>query len=310
MQSTSDPSYFLVLGDANADIIAPAPSFPTEGDDLPIARLHWASGGSATNVATGLALLGAPARLVARVGGDPAASIALGAAQSAGVDLRHIQHDEQSATGTCIAVVSPAGERTFLSFRGANIALTQPSREAFAQARWLHVGGHALLTSPQRDAALGAIADASAQGIPVSLDLCLPLVREHAALVRTLMPSIRVLFGNRHELAELGAHELAPGAMAVVKLGGEGCEVRTAQGSIRAEAFPTQVVDTNGCGDAFVAAFLWAMMKGCPPQHCALIANAAGAYAAARAGAATSLPDRAALESFVAATKLELGVPA
>ena len=67
-------------------------------------------------------------------------------ARAARVDLTHAQHDASSATGLCFAAVSPGGERTFFSYRGANVALAMPNIDAaFLDVTWLHVGGHALL---------------------------------------------------------------------------------------------------------------------------------------------------------------------
>src|SRR5437867_7076381 len=106
----------LIVGDANADLSATTSRFPCEGDDLPIAALEWGSGGSAANVAAALALLGAPVRLLARVGHDPAAEVALRVARAVGVNLNLVQRDDALATGLCFAVISPGGERTFFSY--------------------------------------------------------------------------------------------------------------------------------------------------------------------------------------------------
>ena len=116
----------LVIGDSNADAAARAPRFPQEGDDVPLDDLGWSSGGAGVNVATAFARLGGAARLVSRVGVDPAAGAALSAAERAGVDLSAIQRDPGIATGVCVIVVSASAERTFLSYRGANVALAPP----------------------------------------------------------------------------------------------------------------------------------------------------------------------------------------
>src|SRR5262249_46470609 len=128
---------FLVAGDANADIFAKLSYFPREGDDSPLRALGWGSGGAAANVATPLAALGARGRLLARVGVDPAAAVALAAAARAGVELGAVQRDMKAPTGLCFAAVSPGGERTFFSYRGANVALDPPDNDAlFRDVGW------------------------------------------------------------------------------------------------------------------------------------------------------------------------------
>jgi sugar/nucleoside kinase (ribokinase family) len=303
----------LVVGDANADLSAALGRFPHEGDDAPIGALGWGSGGSAANVAAALALLGSPARLLARVGSDPAAEVALRAARAAGVELAAIQRDATLATGLCFAAISPGGERTFFSFRGANVALALgPGDEALLEGLvWLHIAGHALLEGPQRDAVHWLIAAraARAQRIPVSLDLCLPLLRARRSEVLQLLPDLDILFTNELEAAALFpdmSFEAALGQMArrdaqlaALKLGPRGCLIAGAGQQYAAPAFPVAAVDTNGCGDAFVAGFLHAHMRGATPEVCAALANALGALVATRPGAAEALPDRATLRAFL-----------
>jgi sugar/nucleoside kinase (ribokinase family) len=303
----------LVVGDANADLSAALGRFPHEGDDAPISALGWGSGGSAANVAAGLALLGAPARLLARVGRDPAAEVALRVARDAGADLGAIQCDAALATGLCFAAISPGGERTFFSFRGANIALTLgPGEDArLDDVIWLHIAGHALLEGPQRDTVRWLIAACAerARRIPISLDLCLPLLRARRDEVLELLPDLDILFTNELEAAALFpgvSYEVAlaqllrcGSKLAVLKLGAGGCRVAGADQQCAIPAFPVEAVDTNGCGDAFVAGFLHAHQHGAPPEVCATLGNAIGALAATRPGAAEALPDRASLRAFL-----------
>ncbi len=313
----------LVLGDANADISAAIPRFPAEGDDSQISALGWGSGGGATNVAAALAQLGAPARLLARVGGDPAAEIALRVARAAGADLTAVQVDDALATGLCFAAVSPGGERTFFSFRGANVSFKFDSEQAVQLdgARWLHISGYALLEGGQRTATLALIDAAGARDIPISLDVCLPQLRAWRGETIALLPRLRILFTNEPELAVLtgkstmieqatdrlgGLGDLAietllqqgVGTIAV-KLGPRGCLIASASTRHHSPAFAINAIDTNGCGDAFVAGYLFAYMHGAAPEQCATLANAIGALKATRLGAAEALPDRATLRAFL-----------
>jgi sugar/nucleoside kinase (ribokinase family) len=260
-----------------------------------------------------LALLGTRARLLARVGCDPAAEVALRAARDAGVDVAAVQRDTTLASGLCFAAISPAGERTLLSFRGANVALAlgQGDEALLDGVTWLHIAGHALLEGPQRDAVYWLIAARAgcAQHIPISLDLCLPLIRARAAEVLQLLPDLDILFANELEVTALFpglsqeaalVHTLRFNTqLAALKLGSRGCLIAGAGQQYTAPALPVEAVDTNGCGDAFVAGFLHAHMRGAPPEECAALANAMGALVATRPGSAEALPDRARLRIFL-----------
>jgi len=313
----------LVLGDANADLSVALPRFPAEGDDSQITALGWGGGGGATNVAAALALLGAPVRLLARIGRDPAAEIALRVARAAGADLAAVQIDDALATGLCFAAVSPGGERTFFSYRGANVNFECDPDQAgqLEGARWLHISGYSLLEGRQRTATLALIDAAGARDIPISLDVCLPQLRAWRNQTLALLPRLRILFTNEPELAMLTAKSAksAPATelqgdvddLAVesllqqgigtvaVKLGPRGCLIASTGTRRYAPAFAVDAVDTNGCGDAFVAGYLFAHLRGAAVEHCAALANAIGALKATRLGAAEALPTRATLRAFL-----------
>ncbi|MBK9259029.1 MAG: carbohydrate kinase family protein [Polyangiaceae bacterium] len=299
----------LIVGDANADLSASLEFFPHEGDDAAITALAFQSGGTAANVAVAYARLGGASRLVTRVGEDPAAEVALRAAKRAGVDLSFVQRDADVTTGLCFAAISPSGERTFFSHRGANVALGLPDVDrVFQDAHALHVSGHALLDGEQRSTALELIDAAIQRQLPVSVDLCLPLVRKRVTEIMKLAPRLSVIFANAHELSLLGsslgftgnesevidsalaalAHAGAP--LVVAKLGALGS--RIAKGSSRFDIppWPVTAIDTTGAGDGFVAAFLFVFLREGSVETAARVANVVGALVASRSGAAEASP--------------------
>lgn len=290
---------FLVTGDANADVSGLVERLPRAGDDCRLDGLRWGSGGSAANVATAFGLLEGRARLVARVGMDPAAEVALRAAARAGVDLAAVQRDPWLPTGLCLALVAAAGgERTFLSARGANPALVPSEPEAlFRDVGWLHVAGHGLVEGRQRETTLDLVAEAERRGVPVSLDICLPLLHSDIATVIGLQPRLALMFANEREAAALAGR--VDVSRLVVKLGARGAIVHDGR-RLEVPAFPVDPRDTTGCGDAFVAGFLHAHRRGAPPEVAARLGNALGALTATRPGAAESLPSRAEIVEFLA----------
>jgi sugar/nucleoside kinase (ribokinase family) len=320
---------FLVIGDANADLSAPLRAFPREGDDTALLGLAWGSGGAGVNVATAIALLGgARARLLTRVGVDPSARVSLDAAWRAGVDLTFLQRDPALATGLCFAAVSPGGERTFFSYRGANAALSLPDRDAlFHGIEHLHVCGHALLEGAQRDTTLALIDEAARRAVPISLDLCLPLCRTAADLVLTLAPKLALLTGNADEItllapaspdddvddegetlldAAITALERREVARIIVKLGADGAACIEHGTRKRVPAFDVEAIDTTAAGDAHVAAVLVALGNGGALDDALVAGNAVGAITTTRLGAADALPTNGEFHAFLQAYRLAL----
>lgn len=311
----------LVVGDANADLSASLEFFPTEGDDAPITALGFSSGGTAANVAVAHARLGGCTRLLARVGSDPAADVAVRAAREANVDLSFLQRDPHRATGLCFAAVSPNGERTFFSYRGANIDLELPSSDdVFRDVHWLHVSGHALLEGKQRQTTGALLDEARRRHITTSIDLCLPLLRKHPHNIIPLAASCSVMFANGRELgllatslglaentadiveATLSALIDAGTGIVVAKLGAKGSRVGRGSSRIDAPPFPVTAVDTTGAGDAFVAAFLYVLQRGGTSSVAARIGNVVGALVASRSGAGEACPTHGEVNAALAAS--------
>lgn len=310
----AEPRPLIVVGDAFVDLSARVPVFPAEGTDAQADRFLWSSGGSASNVAVVLAMLGSRVRLLARVGDDPAAAIALRAASRAGVDLSLVQRDAEEATGLCFVVVSPGGERTFFSARGANrnLALPAEADALLAGCGALHLSGYSLLGGTHRETALALVDAATAAGVAVSLDLCLPLVETRREELLSLVPRLSIVFGNALEVAALAGEDPsgspAPALVTlgvpvvVVKAGGEGCLVVGSGGSVAVAGYAVEAVDTTGCGDAFVAGFLHARSRGAALPMCGALGNALGALAATEPGSGDALPALDRVRTFVART--------
>jgi len=301
----------LLVGDTNADLCATLECFPFEGDDTAITALGFFSGGTAANVAVAYARLGGCARLLSRVGNDSAMKVALHAAMEAGVDLTFLQHDANLATGLCLAAISPNGERTFFSYRGANVNLELPNIDhVFQDVRFLHLSGHALLDGDQRTTALVLLDEAHRRGITTSIDLCLPLLRKRPLEIMSLAPRLSTIFANARELGLLGTSlgftgndtELvnatlsaltdAGAPIVVAKLGAAGSRIARGSSRIDVSPYPVHAIDTTGAGDGFVAAFLFVVLRGGCAETAAHVGNVVGALVASRSGAADASPTR------------------
>ena len=89
--------------------------------------------------------------------------------------------------------------------------------------------------------------------------------------------------------------------MAVVKLGGDGVMVATADGRRkRIPPFPVDVVCGLGSGDAFGGAFSHGLLSGWDPVECVRYGNSAWTIVASRLMCADDMPTVAEVEAFLA----------
>lgn len=94
----------------------------------------------------------------------------------------------------------------------------------------------------------------------------------------------------------------------VLKIGAEGCFFKNAEKRFFTDPYEITPVDTTGCGDNFVAAFLHGLLKGMGPEECAEFACGAGALNSQGIGAHLHIRSEAQIREFMAsAKKRELG---
>lgn len=292
----------VVCGDINVDLLARVDAFGGLGGDYLVPALEMHCGGVGANTAIALAHWGARVRLLGAAGQDWFSQFVLGHLRRRGVDVSCVQQTPRALTGLMLVVISRGEERTFFGSRGAN-ARFHPSpanRRCLEGAQALHVVGYNFLSRSAGRAALALLAQARGLGISVSLDVGMAPAK---AVPRTILQVARradILFLSDEEAATLTGHRDTGKALkaleqlgvrrVVVKLGRRGCLFREGGRLRQAPAFKVAGVDSTGCGDAFTAAFLQAVLRGWPLEEAALAANAAGAAAATVLGAGEQLP--------------------
>jgi len=267
----------VVIGDLMTDVVTHVDDPLALGSDTP-ARVRTRQGGAGGNVAAWLAALGVRVTLVARVGQDPFGREAVQVLSSSGVTV-HAGADPVAATGTCVVLVGPDGERTMLPDAGANSALSVAHLplDVIRGARHLHVSGYTLLNPGSRAAGTAALAAAHAAGVPTSVDAAsaAPLEAVGAAEFVALTTGVELMFCTLDEAQALcgsrdpgvvGARLTAHYPQLVLKLGTAGARWCAGDGrpACAAPAVPASgpVVDATGAGDAFAAAYLAAVTSG------------------------------------------------
>jgi len=284
----------LVIGDVMVDIIVRAEGPLVPGSDRR-ASIQSRQGGSAANQAVWLARFGVETDFVGRVAEeDRAAQAAI--FRNAGVSPI-LSGDAKLPTGRLVAIVDAAGERSFLTDRGANDGLSPGDipLDRLAGASLVHLSGYSFVAEGPRAAARAAIARARELSIPVSVDPASTafLLEIGAARFLEWIAGASIIFPNAAEAAVLTAladDDAQTDALAalfplvVVKRGAAGAEAAAGAARWRRLADPAVAIDSTGAGDAFVAGFLASWLGGAAHQDSLARAVAAGGLATQAVG--------------------------
>lgn len=288
----------VVVGDVINDILVRPVSAVTRGSDT-TSLISARPGGSAANQAAWLGHLGADVLFAGRCGVRDA-DYHRGELARFGV-AAPIAADAEAGTGTIVIMVSPDGERTMFTDRGANLRLLRSDVPLPAEAACLHLTGYTFFEPSLLPVARSLVADARSRGMTVTID------PSSAAYLEPLAPGeffgwtsgAQVLFPNFDEGAMLTG-ESDPVTMAerltkhypvvALKLGADGCVLAVAgEPPVRVPPMPASpsgagVLDTTGAGDAFCAAFLRKWLAGAEPLDAATYAVRIAAEAVTHLG--------------------------
>jgi ribokinase len=257
---------FTVVGSINLDLVVEAERLPRPGETVSGARFSRVPGGKGANQAVAAARLGAEVVLVGCVGRDEVADEATVALREAGVEEQWIAKD--SPTGIALITVDAAGETTIVVAPGANAELWPDD-----------------LLLGDADAVL-CQQEIPAETVEHVAELA-PRFFLNAAPARAGAPEAELTVVNRLELEALGERR----GLVCLTLGAEGAVLlEDGEEVARAEPPAIEAVDGTAAGDAFTACLVVSLLEGRPREQSLRRACAAGALAASRFGAQTSLP--------------------
>ena len=279
-----------------------ADGLPKFAGKRPLVEYRQLPGGQVATTVLGVARLGLRAGFVGAVGDDEAARRVLAPLEGAGIDLSRVRRVPGAATQLALILIDRrSGERTLVWYRDPKLRLAAHDVDpAFiASARALHVDtGHPA-------AAEAAARAARASGVPVVLDADARRPGLEGLLRVVDFPIVSQSFAEDLSgdvsVSETLASLVRNGArMAVVTPGEAGAIAQIGDRQIRSPAFAVEARDTTGAGDAFRAGFLLGLLAGQDPERTLEWAHAVAALNCMGLGAQGGLPDRAALDAFLA----------
>jgi ribokinase len=267
-----------VVGSYGVGLTVGLERMPEAGETVIGRSFRIDHGGKGSNQAIGAARLDASVAFLTALGDDAFASDARALWQAECVAAEIVTAD--AATMTAPILVEPTGENRIVVVPGALAHLAPSHVDAFSDRIAAADVCVVQLEIPVWTA-LYALEVARAAGVTTVLNPA-------PAPAEPIAPHCDYVTPNESEApAVAGAH-----ATFVYTLGDRGAELN----GERVPAFPAEVVDTTGAGDAFTAAFAVALAEGLEPLEAVRWGCAAGAHMVEHQGVVPGLPTRGQLE--------------
>ena len=271
------------------------------------------SGGSACNTVIAAANFGARTFFSGKVAADDDGEYFVGDLAESGVAF-HAVSPEPGITGKCLVMVTDDAERTMNTYLGASEQLTgrEIDEAALLESEWLYIEGYLLTDDARATLIKDVVTKAKDSGVKVALSLSDPFVAQiFADNLRAVIGSgVDLVFCNKDEALAFTKTETIGEACVMLRQsattfavtdGAQGAIIFDGQAIVSVPGVPADAVDTNGAGDMFAGAFLYAVTAGRDFKWAAELANESAARVVSRFG-----PRLAAIEFDAIKHKFEL----
>lgn len=287
-----------VLGSLNMDLVVRVEALPAPGQTVTGGELLTVPGGKGANQAVAAARLGARVRMVGRVGSDAHGEELIRGLVEDGVDVSGVTRDTRAPSGAALILVGSGGQNMIAVAPGANGRVGEHEVRALVEGL-----GSGDVVVMQLEIPLPAVVSAAEQARLAGARVLLNAAPSTTPADRAI-PESDVLVVNEAEAADLtgtpvrdlvaaerAALRLAASAAAViVTMGGAGAVLCESGRSTRVAPMVVDAVDATAAGDAFVGAVAMGLAAGWSLRETVRVGSAAGAAAAGRLGARSSLP--------------------
>ena len=280
-------SYAVVVGGVNVDICGRSFHPLVEADSNP-GRVSTSLGGVGRNIAHNMSLMGVDVRLLTAFGDDPNGQRVAASCSELGIDASHALRLAGETTSTYLYLTGPDGEmalavsdmevcrRITPAYLAGNLPLLQSAQVVVADANIPEESLRFLAQNSSAPLFVDPVSTAKAEKLRPILSRIHTL--KPNALEASILSGVEIHTDADVELAadrllQMGVHRL------FLSLGSRG--VYAAMGSERLwlQNLPGTMVNTTGCGDAFMAALVWAYLEGMDLKDTALSGLAAASIA-------------------------------
>jgi len=239
------------------------------------------TGGSASNTANGVSVLGGKSAFIGMIGkdaiGDQYKKLLI---ESKVLPLVATYTNKDKETGLSMVFITPDKERTMATYLGAALEfseenITNEIEEVIKNSKVLHIEGYFIELEKNFKAVLKAMKIAKDNNVKISMDLSDPgLIQRKNVLLNEIMKDyIDIVFVNENEAKAFTGFEELDAAHAlskycdvsVVKLGSKGSIIKHVDKKNKKESIhnilihKVEVVNTNGAGDSYASGILYSI---------------------------------------------------
>ncbi|HUX52846.1 MAG TPA: adenosine kinase [Williamwhitmania sp.] len=239
-----------------------------------------ASGGSAANTISGMAMLGVKTGYIGKVGRDETGEFFRRDMEKAGITP--VLLEGKAPSGVAIGLISYDSERTFATYLGAAIELIPEDLTAsmFHGYEYFHIEGYLV---QNQQLVRRAMELAKQEGLKITLDLAsYNVVESNLEFLKEVVEKyVNIVFANEEEARSFTGMEPPEAVVeiskicdiAVVKVGMNGSYIRTDNVTHKVEAVRANSIDSTGAGDLYAAGFLYGLLQGYPMDICGTLGS-------------------------------------
>ena len=233
-------------------------------------------GGSAANTVVAASQFGANCYYSCKVSNDRFGNYYLKDLEANGVDTKLTEQTApDGVTGKCLVMTTPDAERTMNTFLGitSDFSPEEIDENAIKESTYIYSEGYLVPSPSGRAAMLKGIEVARANGVKVALSFSDPSMVKffRNEMIEVVGDGVDLLFCNEEEAMLftetenlLAAREALKNVAKrfVITLGKNGASIFDGDTFIDIESYRVEAIDTNGAGDMFAGAFLFAITHG------------------------------------------------
>ena len=233
-------------------------------------------GGSAANTMIAVSQFGGKSFYSCKVASDETGDFYFKDLMDNGVETNLSSSSlESGVTGKCIVLITPDADRTMNTFLGITqtISTKELMEENLKNSNYVYIEGYLVASPTGKEAAVKARKLAEANNVKTALTFSdVNMVNFFAEGLKDMIGNgVDLLFCNESEaLAYTKSSNVKEAAIALKKvaktfaitLGPKGALVYDGTNEIHVVTTPVEAIDTNGAGDLFAGAFLYAINAG------------------------------------------------